>query len=49
MHTGTTAWLILAEKGINIDYVYGSIGKSADRALVVLGVSDVEAASRLLK
>ncbi|HEV8384974.1 MAG TPA: ACT domain-containing protein [Candidatus Acidoferrales bacterium] len=39
----------LAEKGINIDYVYGSIGKSADRALVVLGVSDVEAASRLLK
>ncbi len=39
----------LAEKGINIEYVYGSIGKSAERALVVLGVSDVEAASRLLK
>ncbi len=39
----------LAEKNINIDYVYGSIGKSAERALVVIGVSDVEAAARLLK
>ena len=39
----------LAEKNINIEYVYGSIGKSAERALVVIGVSDVEAAARLLK
>ena len=39
----------LAEKNININYVYGSIGKSAERALVVIGVSDVEAAARLLK
>ncbi|MBI1749670.1 MAG: ACT domain-containing protein [Acidobacteria bacterium] len=39
----------LAEKGINIEYVYGSIGKSAQRALVVIGVTDVEAAARILK
>jgi hypothetical protein len=39
----------LAEKNINIDYVYGSIGKSAERALVVIGVSDVAAAARVLK
>ena len=39
----------LAEKNINIEYVYGSIGKSAERALVVIGVKDVEAAARLLK
>ena len=39
----------LAEKNINIEYVYGSIGKSAERALVVIGVSNVEAAARLLK
>ncbi len=39
----------LAEKGINIEYVYGSIGKSAERALVVLGVDNVAAASRILK
>jgi len=39
----------LAEKGINIEYVYGSIGKSAERALVVIGVKDVEAAARILK
>lgn len=39
----------LAEKGINIEYVYGSIGKSAERALVVIGVSDIAAAARLLK
>lgn len=39
----------LAEKGINIEYVYGSIGKSAERALVVIGVNDVETAARILK
>lgn len=39
----------LAEKGINIEYVYGSIGKSAERALVVIGVADVDAAARILK
>ncbi len=39
----------LAEKNINIEYVYGSIGKSAERALVVIGVDNVDAAARLLK
>jgi hypothetical protein len=39
----------LAEKNINIDYVYGSIEKGASRALLILGVSDVEAAARLLR
>jgi len=38
----------LAEKGINIEYAYGSIAKGATQALVVLGVSDVQAAARVL-
>ena len=37
----------LAEKGINIEYLYGTIGRGSKRALIVLGVSDVEAAARL--
>ncbi len=37
----------LAEKGINIEYVYGSIEKGAKRALIVMGVTDVEAAARV--
>ena len=37
----------LAEKGINIEYVYGSIEKGSKRGLVVLGVNDVEAAARV--
>ncbi len=39
----------LADKGINIDYVYGSIEKGSQKALIVIGVADVEAGSRLLK
>lgn len=39
----------LAENGINVDYIYGSIEKGSQRALIVLGVSDIEAASKLLK
>ncbi|MCL4524410.1 MAG: ACT domain-containing protein [Acidobacteria bacterium] len=39
----------LAEKNINIEYVYGSIGKSAERALVIIGVDNVDAAARVLK
>ncbi len=39
----------LADKGINIEYVYGTIEKGSQRALVVLGVADVEAAAKLLK
>jgi hypothetical protein len=38
----------LAEKGINVEYAYGSIVKGADRALIVLGVSDLAAAEKLL-
>lgn len=39
----------LAEKGIQIEYIYGSIERNASRALIVLGVSDLEAAARILK
>jgi len=39
----------LADKGINIEYVYGSIERGSQKALVVIGVADVEAASRVLK
>jgi hypothetical protein len=37
----------LAEKGINIEYLYGTIDRGSKRALIVLGVSDVEAAARV--
>lgn len=39
----------LAEKGINIEYLYGSIEKGSKRALLVFGVSDAEGAARVLK
>ena len=39
----------LAEEGINIEYCYGSISKGSTQALIVLGVSDVVVASRLVK
>lgn len=38
----------LADAGINIHYVYGSIVKDADRALIVLGVADPAKAAKLL-
>src|SRR5512146_3330688 len=39
----------LGDAGINITYAYGSIVKgAADRALIVLGVSDVAKAEKLL-
>jgi hypothetical protein len=38
----------LGEAGINIHYVYGSIVKDADRALIVLGVADPAKAAKLL-
>jgi hypothetical protein len=37
----------LADKGININYLYGSIMKDSKRALVVLGVSDLARASEV--
>ena len=39
----------LAEKGIDILYVYGTIEKGSKRALIVLGVSDIEAAARVAR
>ncbi len=39
----------LAEKAINVEYAYGSIAKSSTQALIVLGVSDIAAAARVLK
>ncbi len=38
----------LGEKGININYLYGSIESGADHALIVLGVSDIEEAARIV-
>jgi hypothetical protein len=38
----------LADAGINITYAYGSIVKGEERALIVLGVSDVEKAAKVV-
>src|SRR5574341_1416706 len=38
----------LADKGINIHYAYGSIVQGAGRALIILGVSDVDKAADLV-
>lgn len=39
----------LAKKGINIEYVYGSISKDATQALIVMRVSNLEAAAKVLR
>ncbi len=39
----------LAENNINIDYAYGSIEKGSPKALVVLGLSDMPRATKVLK
>jgi hypothetical protein len=39
----------LADKGINVEYLYATIGRSVSPALLVLGVADVEAASRVIR
>ena len=39
----------LADKGVNILYAYGSIVKGEERALIVLGVSDVARAGEILR
>jgi hypothetical protein len=38
----------LADKGINIHYAYGSIVKGEGRALIIMGVSDVNKAADLV-
>ena len=37
----------LAEKGINVEFLYGTIEKGSSHALIVIGVSDLEAAARV--
>lgn len=39
----------LAEKGINIEYAYGSVARGSTQALIVMGVSDLDAAARVVK
>jgi len=39
----------LAEKGINIDYVYGSVARGSTQAMLVMGVSDLAAAAAIAK
>ncbi len=39
----------LAEKGIDILYAYGTLERGSDRAMVVMGVSDPEKASEIVK
>src|SRR5512142_741580 len=39
----------LADRGINILYAYGSIVKGEERALIILGVDDVNKAGEILK
>ena len=39
----------LAGAGINIEYLYGTIEKNTKRALILCGVSDVEAAARVMR
>jgi hypothetical protein len=38
----------LADRGINVLYAYGSIVKGSERALIILGVEDVEKADAVL-
>lgn len=37
----------MAAKGINVEYVYGTIARDTKRALVIMGVSDLAAASKI--
>ena len=39
----------LSDKGIDILYVYGTIERRSDRAMIVMGVSDPEKASQIVK
>lgn len=38
----------LADAGINVEYAYGSITRGAERALIIVGVSDVDKAEKLV-
>ena len=39
----------LADHNIDVKYAYGTIEKGVDKAMIVMGVSDLEAAVRVLK
>lgn len=39
----------LAENKINIDYVYGSIERGSPKALIIVAVSDIKRAAKLIK
>jgi hypothetical protein len=39
----------LADRGIDVRHAYGSIQKGSEKATIILAVSNVEAASKLLK
>lgn len=39
----------IAAKGINVEYVYGTIEKDTKRGLVVIGVSDIDAATKVTR
>lgn len=39
----------LAENKINIDYVYGSIERGSPKALIIVAVSDLKRAAKLIK
>lgn len=38
----------LAENGLNVEYIYGSMVKGMGKALIVLSVSDLDRASKLV-
>jgi hypothetical protein len=39
----------LADNSINIEYIYGTIETNSKKALIILGVTDVQAAARFLR
>ena len=39
----------LADHNVDVKYAYGSIGKGAKRALIILAVSDIDGAAQLVK
>ena len=40
---------MLGNKGVNIEYCYGTIGKKGNKASVILDVTDIEKAIKILK
>jgi hypothetical protein len=38
----------LSDAGVNIDYLYGSVAKSAEEGMVVMGVDDIDKALKVM-